>query len=166
MTHSIRTFPDPCLRAICAPVKSFGPDLDRIIDSLRHMMKHQKMGVGIAAPQAGISLQLALIDVSSRIPGAAEIILINPRIAEACGETLSHEGCMSLPEYTGYVQRSQTVVYEYYDQTGKLCWKKSEGLEAVCVQHEIDHLQGKLFFDRVVTLKTDMQPRHWKNKKR
>ncbi len=135
-----------------------------MIQALRHIMKNQKMGVGIAAPQAGIALQLALVDVSARVAGAEEIVLINPRILEARGEILSHEGCMSLPEYTGYVQRAQTLSYEYQDCSGKLCRRESSGLEAVCIQHEIEHLQGKLFFDRVVTLKTDMQPRHWKKK--
>jgi len=163
---TIRIFPDPCLRIQCKSIKSFDRDLERMIQALRHIMKNQKMGVGIAAPQAGIPLQLALVDVSARVAGAEEIVLINPRILEARGEILSHEGCMSLPEYTGYVQRAQTLSYEYQDSAGKLCRRESSGLEAVCVQHEIDHLQGKLFFDRVVTLKTDMQPRHWKKKPR
>jgi peptide deformylase len=166
MSSVIRTFPDPCLRVLCKPVQSFDQALERLIHSMRLTMRNQKMGVGIAAPQVGILLQIALVDVSARVPGAGEIVLINPEIDKLSGETLSHEGCMSLPEYTGYVQRAAEVSYRYYDQNGKLCYRKSEGIEAVCIQHEMDHLQGKLFFDRVVTLKTDMQPRHWKKKKR
>jgi len=164
MTATLRVFPDPCLRVVCKGVKSFDHELNRLVEALRHTLKHQTMGVGIAAPQIGVLWQVALVDVSPRVPGATEIILINPVIEKTEGERLSHEGCMSLPEYTGYVQRPQIVSYRYYDLKGRLCHKKSDGLEAVCVQHEIDHLQGKLFFDRVVTLKTDMQPRHWKKK--
>jgi len=122
------------------------------------------MGIGIAAPQIGISLQVAIVDIRPRVPEAREIILINPQILNREGETLSHEGCMSLPEYTGYVERAQKIVYQALTPDGKLVQSHSEGLEAICIQHEIDHLNGKLFFDRVVTLKTDMQPRHWKKK--
>lgn len=164
MNHSVRIFPDPCLRGLCEPVRVFDSALIALIATLRQTMRQQKMGVGIAAPQIGVLLQVALINVSGRIPGAKEIILINPELEKLEGEILSHEGCMSLPEYTGYVQRFQSLQYRTHDIEGRKIVKRSEGLEAVCVQHEIDHLKGKLFFDRVVTLKTDMQPRHWKKK--
>lgn len=164
-SSSIRIFPDTILRQKCLPVHDFGPSLEGLVRKMRQIMKNQKMGIGIAAPQIGTAVQAALVDVSSRVAGAREHILINPVILEAEGVYLSHEGCMSLPEYTGYVERASRVRVRCQLLSGEFTEYTCEGLEAVCVQHELDHLQGKLFFDRVVTLKTDMQPRHWKKKR-
>ena len=164
MQHAIRVFPDPCLRQRCEPVRHFDRSLQQLIENLRKVMHQQKMGIGIAAPQIGVTQQVAIVDVSARVSGAKEIVLINPVLEKTGGETLSHEGCMSLPEYTGYVQRAESIRYRYQTLTGEGCTGESSGLEAICIQHEMDHLQGQLFFDRVTTLKTDMQPRHWKKK--
>ncbi len=123
------------------------------------------MGIGIAAPQLGLGLRIAVVDVRARDPAAKLLILINPEIISHQGQKLSHEGCMSLPEYVGYLQRWETVKIQFQDPNGRLCIRECSGLEAVCVQHEVDHLDGKLFFDRVVAFKTDMLPRHWKRNK-
>ncbi len=165
-TSRIRVFPDSCLRKICTPVRSFDGELKELVMHLRQIMQNQKMGIGIAAPQIGVLRQVALVNVSVRVEKAQELVLINPVIRWMAGENLSHEGCMSLPEYTGYVQRAARVGIRYQDLSGNSVDYEAEGLEAVCIQHELDHLQGKLFFDRVVTLKTDMHPRHWKKKTR
>ncbi len=122
------------------------------------------MGVGIAAPQLGLSLKMAVVDVRARVPEAARLVLINPEIIAHAGEQLSHEGCMSLPEYSGYLHRWTKVTVRYQDILGTEHVKEALGLEAVCIQHEIDHLNGILFFDRVIQLKTGMRPRDLREK--
>ena len=124
----------------------------------------QKMGIGIAAPQMGVPQQVIIVDVGKRSPGAKEHVLINPELVWHAGETLSHEGCMSLPEYTGYLKRFDKIRVCYQDIDGTTRELAAAGIEAICLQHEMDHLQGRLFFDHVLTLKTDMLPRHWKRK--
>ena len=127
-------------------------------------MVRQKMGVGIAAPQLGLNLRIAVVDVKTRIPDAERLVLINPEIVTHEGEQLSHEGCMSLPEYSGYLPRWAKVKVRYQNTLGQSRIKEAAGLEAVCIQHELDHLAGILFFDRVVQLKTGMKPRDAKRK--
>lgn len=127
-------------------------------------MRTQPDGIGIAAPQIGISKQIAIVDVSPRIPGAKRILLINPVILKTEQETISREGCMSLPEYSAYLKRFNRVMVGWYDEKGAYHSKWAEGIEAICIQHEVDHLMGKLFIDRVVCLKSDMIPRKAKTK--
>ena len=90
--------------------------------------------------------------------------MINPRIRRTEGEALSREGCMSLPDYTANLIRAACVWIEWTDKNGKRHEKMTEGIEAICLQHELDHLHGKLFIDRVASLKTDVFPRKFKNK--
>lgn len=127
---------------------------------LAEIMAKQPSGIGIAAPQIGISKQIAIVDVSSRVSGAERLILVNPVILDVWEPKLSKEGCMSVPDYTAYLQRFNRIRFRWFDEKGCLHEKISEGLEAVCVQHELDHLNGVLFIDRVACLKTDMFPRH------
>ncbi|MBI3306228.1 MAG: peptide deformylase [Candidatus Omnitrophica bacterium] len=155
----IRLFPDPILRKPAKAVTQFNKLLEKQIDDLAGAMKHQPSGIGIAAPQAGISLQLAIVDVSSRIPGATRHVLINPEILEIHTPRLSREGCMSLPEYTANLKRYDWIKIRFQDLDRRWIILTASGIEAVCIQHEIDHLQGKLFLDRVASLKTDMFPR-------
>lgn len=156
-------FPEPVLRRAAAPVTRFDENLKHLVDRMDALMRAQKHGIGIAAPQIGVSLQVALVDVSARIPDAKRIVLVNPRLLEHSDEkTVSREGCMSLPEYTADLYRWQWVDVKWQDETGKTRQRRFEGIEGICVQHEMDHLQGKLFLDRVACLKTDMIARHLK----
>ena len=156
---AIRLFPDPVLRQKAAPVKSFDASLLRLIHLLDATLRKQTHGIGIAAPQIGMGTSLALVDVSSRVEGAERLILINPVIVEVQQERVSREGCMSLPDYTAQVKRYNWVRVVWKDEMGRSREKISVGIEAVCVQHEVDHLNGILFLDRVVSLKRDMIPR-------
>jgi peptide deformylase len=122
-------------------------------------MEAQPSGIGIAAPQIGILQQIAIVDVSDRVRAAKRLYLVNPRLLEAKDEILSREGCMSLPEYTAYLKRYNQVRVAWQDENGEHQEKAAIGIEAICIQHEIDHLQGMLFIDRVTALKTDMIPR-------
>ncbi len=160
----IRVFPDPVLRKTCAPVTDFGPKTQALVLKMTEMIKSQRHGIGIAAPQIGISRQIAVVDVRSRVQSADLIILINPVILEASDEQPSREGCMSLPEYTGLLTRFFRIKFQTRNLKGEMLEKISTGIEAVCVQHEIDHLHGKLFMDRVASLKKDMIPRALKSR--
>ncbi len=155
----IRLFPDPCLRKVCRPVTLFDRTLGKTFDLMIKTMKSQPHGIGIAAPQIGILKPLAIVDVSARIPGAQCLKMVNPVILECSEERLSREGCMSLPDYTAYIKRYDRVVVRWQDELGDFHQKESTGIEAVCIQHEVDHLAGGLFIDRVVSLKRDMIPR-------
>lgn len=155
----IRYFPDSILRRECQKVHRFDRALGKIVRDLRQTMHSQPHGIGIAAPQAGIGLQIALVDVSARVSGAQEWLLINPIIHQSWEEKISREGCMSLPDYTAYLKRFEHIHLAWQDLTGQPQEREFSGLEAVCIQHEVDHLQGKLFIDRVTSLKRDMIPR-------
>lgn len=158
-------FPEPVLRKKCKPVQLFDQNLKKTVETMLNTMKAQVMGIGIAAPQIGIDQRIVIVDVSARVPGAVCRIMINPQILTQSGEKISHEGCMSLPDYTGYLTRFDHVEVEYTDEEGRFVQCKASGIEAVCIQHELDHLEGKLFIDRVTSLKADMIPRSTKRRK-
>jgi len=158
-------FPDSRLRQKAQKIASFGPNLRGLVDRMVQIMNQQKHGIGLAAPQIGILRQIAVVDVSARVSGAKLHILVNPVVLESKNEVLSHEGCMSLPEYTAPLKRHNRIKVEYWNENGQRMRKWTEGIEAICMQHEIDHLNGILFLDRVVSLKTDMIPRHLKRRK-
>ena len=156
---TIRLFPDPVLRKSALKVTSFDAKFRRLVESLDETMRAQSSGIGIAAPQAGISVQLALVDVSARVPGSKRRVLVNPKILEARDEKISREGCMSLPEYTGNLTRYDWIRLTWQDEFGKAHQGDFSGIEAICIQHEVDHLQGRLFLDRISFLNRDLIPR-------
>ena len=152
------------MRKICEPVTDFGPKTQALTFKMLEMIKSQRHGIGIAAPQIGILKQIAIVDVRSRVPSAERLILINPVILEARDEQPSREGCMSLPDYTGLLTRFFWIQFQWRNSKGEMLEKISTGIEAVCVQHEMDHLHGRLFMDRVSSLKKDMIPRALKSR--
>lgn len=156
---SIRTFPDPILRKKTQIVTVFDRSLLKLIASLVRVMKSQPHGIGIAAPQIGVSKSVAIVDVSKRDPKAKRLILVNPVILEKKDPEARKEGCMSLPDYTAFLKRHRWVRFRWQDERGEHHEKISTGIEAVCVEHEVDHLSGMLFIDRVTCLKTDLFPR-------
>ncbi len=115
-------------------------------------------GVGIAAPQVGRLQRIAIVDVSSKpkVKSHGRLVLINPEIVEWEGYAKGREGCMSVPDYTGNVIRAKRITLEYLDETGTPRTLESEGFEAVAIQHEIDHLDGILFLDRLVSRRADL----------
>lgn len=154
----IRFFPDPILRQRTNPVK-LGPmnaRLSSIIRDLTDTLYAQPHGIGIAAPQVGEALQVIIVDLSPRESSKSLHVMINPRIEKAFGICTSREGCMSLPDYTATVKRAQALRVSWHDPSGRVHRMTCEGLEAICVQHEVDHLRGVLFVDRVGCLKTDV----------
>lgn len=158
-SYSVRLFPDAVLRKPAANVIQFDAHLAQILKKMEETMRSQPSGIGIAAPQVGISKKIALVDVSSRIPGAKKLVLVNPQILELRDEKISREGCMSLPDYIANIKRYDWIRAIWQDATGRSHEGVFTGIEAVCFQHEVDHLNGKLFIDRVAMLKRDLIPR-------
>lgn len=157
----IRLFPDPILRKSAQKVVHFDKKLADLIRAMDATMRLQHAGIGIAAPQVGVSLRLALVDVSARVKGAKRLVLINPRILALKQEKISREGCMSLPEYTGNLKRYERVHLAWQDENDQSREGEFSGIEAVCIQHEVDHLDGKLFLDHISFLNRDLIPRHF-----
>lgn len=122
-------------------------------------MNHHPRCVGLAAPQVGRSWRLIVMD-ASRVdkPGSRHglVILLNPRIVRRAGQRLVREGCLSIPDYTGNILRAEAVDLHGSDPDGRSMYLSAHGFEAIVFQHEIDHLDGKLFLDRVGSLETDV----------
>jgi len=156
----IRLFPDACLSRPCANVQNSGRTLLKIIVDLRDTLAASP-GVGLAAPQIGILERISVIDVerSKRIAHSTNhglLILINPRLLEGHGLQIPREGCLSVPDLLGNVRRYEMVLVETQLLEGGTKIIRAEGFEALALQHELDHLDGKLFLDRVLNLKTDV----------
>jgi peptide deformylase len=119
--------------------------------------------VGVAAPQIGVLSRIVVVDVSKSKLGKDNnhglLEMINPEILEKSGSKTMREGCMSVPDYTGNVTRAEHIVVEFSNREGQLRVIEASGFEAVAIQHELDHLDGLLFLDRVSSLKTDLYRR-------
>lgn len=141
---TILEFPDPRLRKKAVPVERVDDELRRLIDDMFETM-YAAPGIGLAATQVDVHRRLLVTDVSSErnTPRA----LINPEILEKDGVTVTEEGCLSVPGYFEEVERAEHIKARYLDRDGVLQEQEFEGLQAVCIQHEIDHLDGKLFVD-------------------
>jgi peptide deformylase len=157
----ILKFPDPLLKEKSAPVERVTPELAAVIDDLLDTMRASSGGVGISAPQVGVLKRVVAVDVSVSKRGAQTenhglLVLVNPEILAKGGRQIVREGCMSIPDYTANIERAQWVLVDALDREGKQVILESVGLEAVAIQHEVDHLDGILFLDRVASLKTDL----------
>jgi peptide deformylase len=137
----ILTLGDPRLRLKGEPVSSFGKYLHELLDDLAHTMRDAP-GVGLAAPQIGEALQVCVIEVGGQL-----YELVNPQIVRATGDDRDVEGCLSLPGYYAYVTRRERVWVAAQNRLGKKVKVSGHGLLARALQHELDHLQGKLFID-------------------
>lgn len=155
--------PDPRLKIVCAPVEKFDEALRETIRDLEETRAASPGCVGIAASQIGVLQRVAMVDTSLHKKYGAlsqgHLVLINPAITAHEGERLGREGCLSLPDFTANVRRAERIHVEYSDESGNRCHLTAEGFEAVVIQHEIDHLDGVLFLDRVANLGTDVFPR-------
>jgi peptide deformylase len=157
----ILQFPDPRLKEKSAPVTGVTAEVSAFIDDLWETMRVSPGCVGIAAPQVGMASRIVVVDVSAHRRGGQEanhglLVLVNPEILAMGGKQLVREGCMSVPDYTANVQRAQWVLVDALDREGKQVILEAIGFEAVAIQHEVDHLDGYLFLDRVSSIKTDL----------
>ncbi|HEV8516897.1 MAG TPA: peptide deformylase [Candidatus Limnocylindrales bacterium] len=142
----IVTLGDPRLRLKGEPVESFGHYLHELLDDLAETMRDAP-GVGLAAPQLGVALQACVIEVEGRLHE-----LVNPRIVRASGEDRDLEGCLSIPGYVAYVTRKERVWVAAQNRHGRRIKLASGGLLGRAVQHEVDHLDGKLYIDYLDSL--------------
>ncbi len=154
----ILTIPDPLLKQTSEPVEVFNDELRTFILDLEQTMRAAPGGIGIAAPQAGRFQRIVLLDLTSKpeIKNHGRLVLINPEITAWEGMVKGREGCMSVPDYTGNVIRAEKIKIRAYDVSGKQHEYETEGFEARVIQHEVDHLDGVLFIDRVVSRRTDI----------
>lgn len=157
-------YPDPVLRNPLPESRLSSAQIKEVVQKLARVMAREKHGIGIAAPQIGIAEKIAIVDVSERDPSCQRLVLINPVVLECRDPEVGREGCMSVPDYTALVKRYRWIRYRYQDPSGTIIEKTSVGIEAVCVQHEIDHLNGRLLIDSVACLKTDLLPRRTSKK--
>jgi peptide deformylase len=155
MIHPIVKYGDPVLETPTKTITKFDAELEKLTDDMFESM-YAAAGVGLAAPQIGVGLRVAVIDVSNGKNPEARIVCANPEITHAEGEQREEEGCLSLPGFRGYVARPQYVTIRAQDVKGKEFEMKSEGLLARAFCHEIDHLNGTLFITHLGLLKRDM----------
>lgn len=157
----ILKYPEPTLKKVSLPVKSFTGDTVRLIQDMVETM-YAAPGVGLAAPQVGMLQRIIVLDVDYENPGKNLIKLVNPEIRHTEGELIWEEGCLSIVEFTAEVKRAARVEVVGLNEKEEEVKVKGEGLLAVALQHEIDHLDGKLFIDRISRLKRELYTRRLK----
>ena len=146
----ILQFPDERLRRLSMPVESFNQDLKTLADKMLEIM-YESNGIGLAAPQVNQTIRLIVVDVSEDRDNPC--IFVNPEIKEPAGSVDSSEGCLSVPEIRTTIKRHENITLEYQDLNGERHQETLGDLMSICVQHEIDHLDGKVFVDYLSTLK-------------
>jgi peptide deformylase len=150
--REVLLYPDRRLKQVCAPGQA--AEAERVAADLIETMRDAVHPVGIAAPQIGELVRVAVVDVGEHPKATTRnglVVLVNPRIVAAEGAELGREGCLSLPDVTANVRRARSIVVEHAGGT-----VESEGFEARCIQHELDHLDGILFLDRVASIVDDV----------
>lgn len=170
MKLEILTYPNPLLREVSEPVKEFGPELKKLVDDMLETM-YDAHGIGLAAPQVGKLIQLLVIDTrpkddeESRYDNDSQtelekkikqpLVLINPEVVKGEGKTTFDEGCLSVPSYFETVERFEKIEVKAFDINGKEFRLIADGLLAICIQHEMDHLTGTLFIDHISFTKSN-----------
>lgn len=170
MKLEILTYPNPLLREVSEPVKEFGPELKKLAEDMLETM-YDANGIGLAAPQVGHLLRMLVIDTRPRDPENSRyenddqtelerqikqpLILINPEIVKGEGKTTFDEGCLSVPSFFETVERFEKVEVKAFDLNGKEIRLVTDGLLAICIQHEMDHLAGTLFIDHISFTKSN-----------
>lgn len=169
MLLEILTYPNPKLRELSKPVKTV---TDELVEYSQHMIEtmYDSRGVGLAAPQVGRLDRMIVVDTRphdeegkpteegmTELEKAVQypLVLINPEVKVKTGKTIYGEGCLSVPGFVENVERAEYIEAEYFDTKGEKITIKTDGLLAICIQHEIDHLDGKLFIDRLSFLKSN-----------
>jgi len=150
---TILEFPDERLRKVARPVDEFDDKLAVLIDDMFETM-YEAPGIGLAATQVNVHQQLIVMDISEA--KNEPLVLINPKILEQHGEQVYKEGCLSVPEIFAEVRRAESLRMSYHDREGMAQEMAADGLLAVCIQHEMDHLAGKVFVDYLSVLKRQM----------
>ena len=148
----ILEYPDPRLRIRAEPVTKFDTDLKTLVADMFETM-YAAPGIGLAATQVDVHKRILVCDVG--VESKQPLCLINPEILRAEGKTNAEEGCLSVPEFYDFIDRAATIRVRAFDPDGKQFELDAEGMLAVCIQHEMDHLEGKLFVDYLSELKRE-----------
>ena len=148
----ILEYPDPRLRIRAEPVTKFDTDLKTLVADMFETM-YSAPGIGLAATQVDVHKRILVCDVG--VESKQPLCLINPEIVRAEGKTNAEEGCLSVPEFYDFIDRAATIRVRAFDPDGKQFELDAEGMLAVCIQHEMDHLEGKLFVDYLSELKRE-----------
>ena len=148
----ILVYPDPRLRTVAKPVKTVDDRIRQLIEDMIETM-HDADGIGLAATQVDVHEQVIVMQVPDDLEKPR--VLINPTVIEKDGETTYEEGCLSIPEYNAPVKRAESIKITALDEQGEIYELEADGLLAICIQHEMDHLQGKVFVDYLSRLKQD-----------
>lgn len=163
MIYDIRIFPDPILKKVARYVDFKRESIKEFCGNLIETMEDTPHSVGLAAPQVGKLLRVIVVDASRNRKGKrsnhGQLIMINPIITYREGEQTGREGCMSIPDYFGVVTRAGKIRVEYLDLAGNDKTLETKQYESIVIQHEIDHLDGYLFLDRITSLKHDLHRR-------
>jgi peptide deformylase len=165
MLRPIVRYPATVLQTPAARVTEFNEDLDRLIDDMVDTM-YAAPGIGLAAPQVGVSLQVCVIDLSIGRRGGELLVLVNPEFTSREGLQLEEEGCLSVPGFDATVARPAKAVVRALDRKGVERVVEGTGLLARALQHELDHLSGKLFLDHLRGIKRDLIVRKIKKQQR
>lgn len=158
---NILVYPDERLKQTSQPVKEFSENLKMFVMDLEETFRSFPGCVGIAAPQVGRLERIVLVDISQKPQHANHgfLVLVNPEIVLYEGKSLGREGCLSVPDFTGKVERAKSIFLKAFDENGEKQEFRMSGYEARAVQHEIDHLDGKLFLDRLVSRRNALSKR-------
>ena len=162
----IITLPDPVLRKVSTPVERVDPEILKLADDMLETM-YDAPGVGLAAVQAGVLKRLVVLDIGDDDDERHPLTLINPEILKTGNDTrVYEEGCLSIPDFRLDIERPASLVVGYIDRNGKPREMQADGLLATVIQHEIDHLNGKLIIDFLSRLKRDMVVKRFKKQSR
>lgn len=156
----ILRYPHPLLKKLCKEVSVVDHQIHTLVEDLLDTMREGPGSVGVAAPQIGVTLRVCVVDVSNNRHGKENnhglLIMINPQIISSTGVAVMREGCMSVPDYTGDVERATEITVRFSEPDQTVREFTATGFEAVAIQHEMDHLDGVLFLDRIISVKTGL----------
>ncbi|APF19367.1 Peptide deformylase [Caldithrix abyssi DSM 13497] len=155
MKYKIRYIGDPVLRKVAEPITEFDDKLKNFAEDLIDVM-HVEDGIGLAAPQIGISRQIIAVDASELVENEFPRVFVNPQILEASGEWVVEEGCLSIPGVREEVTRPETILLKFQDVVGESFTQEFSGWLSRILQHEIDHLNGILFVDRISPIRRNL----------
>jgi len=155
--REVLQFPDPRLKLVARPIDEITEEIRQLAADMIEVM-YDEPGIGLAAPQVGASVRMFVIDTewSDEEVGRNPRVVINPVISEREGRITWEEGCLSVPDYSATVERDAKILLRGLDLDGNPIEERAEGLRAVCIQHEVDHLDGILFIDRISRLKRSL----------
>jgi len=158
----ILTYPDTVLRERAEPVTNIDGKVQQLIDDMADTMYHAPSAIGLASNQVGEPCRIIMLDMSAKDEPNDLVVLINPEVIEADGVIVNEEGCLSVIDYRADVKRAECVTVKGIDREGNPITLKKEGLGAIVLQHEIDHLNGTLFIDHISKLKRELYKRRLK----